>query len=206
MAKVTEPLLSVEASGRVGKQMIFRKGGIVTRYFKPKNPRTIAQQNHRIAFRNYYMASLTQAQADLLYAAIVHDHNDLYVPLTSLKRVLLPFGVYGAISPMTVDSYPYSVSVDRTMTFIKFFAAVRVLTTNNATNYWTVKLIRASDSTVIASFNTSGIAAGARTLFTVNSFGIASIASSAVAMFITCAKTGAPGGLELIGPELEVTL
>ena len=58
--------------------MIHRRGGIVTRYFTPKNPRTIAQQAHRTAFRNYYMASLTQAQADLLYSAIMHEHDDLY--------------------------------------------------------------------------------------------------------------------------------
>jgi hypothetical protein len=78
MAKVTNPLLSEDASGNFGKIFTFKRGAVVTKYFRPKNPKTVAQEAHRIAFRNYYMASLTQAQADLLYAAITHDHDGIY--------------------------------------------------------------------------------------------------------------------------------
>jgi hypothetical protein len=78
MAKVTDPLLSVSASGRVGRMMIHRFGGVVTKYHRPKNTNSILQIEHRAAFKAYYMSSLTQAQADLLYAAIIHEHDDLY--------------------------------------------------------------------------------------------------------------------------------
>ena len=78
MAKVQFPLLSRDASGRIGKQMVFRKGGIVTRWHQPTGAPTAAQLNHREAFRAYYMSALTQAQADLLYSSILHLHDDRY--------------------------------------------------------------------------------------------------------------------------------
>ena len=78
MAKVTNPLLSGDASGDFGKKIVFRKGGTVTRYHKPRNPRSPAQVAHRQAFKEYYMSALTQAAADLLYAALEHLHDDRY--------------------------------------------------------------------------------------------------------------------------------
>jgi hypothetical protein len=78
MAKVQFPLLSRDASGRIGKQMVFRKGGIVTRWHQPTGAPTAAQLNHREAFKAYYMSALTQAQADLLYSSILHLHDDRY--------------------------------------------------------------------------------------------------------------------------------
>lgn len=86
MAKVTNPLFSGDVSGKFGSQMIYRRGGVVTRVFSPRNPRTIAQQANRQAFKDLYMASLTQAQADLLYAAIVHLHDDRYSLLDHLHE------------------------------------------------------------------------------------------------------------------------
>lgn len=78
MAKVKFPLLSGGVSGKFGNQMIYRRGGVVTRMFRPRNPRSAAQEAHRLAFKEFYMAGLTQAQADLLYSAILHSHDDLY--------------------------------------------------------------------------------------------------------------------------------
>lgn len=75
MAKVTLPLLSGEARGQFGKAMIHRRGGVVTKYFTPRNPNSAAQAAQRAAFRRHYVTGLTQAQADLLYAMIVHQHN-----------------------------------------------------------------------------------------------------------------------------------
>lgn len=82
MAKVINPLLSGDARGQFGKQMIFRKGGVVTKMFAPRNPNSDAQQAQRLAFRRNFVTGLTQAQADLLYAAIIHQHDDLYSLLT----------------------------------------------------------------------------------------------------------------------------
>jgi hypothetical protein len=74
--------MSGDARGAFGKGIIFKRGGIVTRYFKPKNPNTDAQISHREAFRRYYMAGLTQSEADLLYAAIAHLHTGVYAPFS----------------------------------------------------------------------------------------------------------------------------
>lgn len=80
MAKVQYPLLSGDARGQIGKGLIFRRGGVVTKYFTPRNPNSPAQQAHRAQFRSYYMAGLTQAQADLLYSALSHLHDGIYAP------------------------------------------------------------------------------------------------------------------------------
>lgn len=74
MAKVEKPLFSEEVSGHFGKQMIFRRGGVVTRYFKPRDAKTDLQIAARLAFRNMVMNYITQEQADALYALISHGH------------------------------------------------------------------------------------------------------------------------------------
>jgi hypothetical protein len=43
MAKVTNPLLSVDASGQFAKAMVFQKGGKVRKYVVPANPQTVGQ-------------------------------------------------------------------------------------------------------------------------------------------------------------------
>lgn len=82
MAKVTNPLGGSDARGRLGKRMVFRRGGIVTRYHVPRNPNTIAQLNAREAFKELVMSYLTRDQADLIYSLLTHLHDDRY-PLLS---------------------------------------------------------------------------------------------------------------------------
>ena len=79
MAKVKYPLFSGDASGRFGKGMIFRRGGIVSRRFTPRNPQSAAQQAQRELFKEFSLRGLTQEQADLLYAAIMHLHDERYL-------------------------------------------------------------------------------------------------------------------------------
>jgi hypothetical protein len=249
MAKVSYPLQSGDVQGRFGRNWIHKKGGIVTRYFVPRDPRTIKQLAARDAFREMVMSGLTQAEADLLYAAIAHlheedysglehdhnwlysllshlhdsnyaalahDHNSLYsdlshlhdsvyVPLVALKRVLLPLGVYGAISPIASDAYPYSMSVDRTYVFVKWQQVVRVMTTNNSTNYWTVRLTRGIDGAEIAKIETKAMAASTFVASTVSSFSIPAIGLSDERLYVRVVKTGTPGTIELIGPLVEAT-
>jgi hypothetical protein len=81
MPKVTKPLFSGDVRGQFGKLLIFTRGGVVRRYFKPRNPKTEAQQAQREAFKEFIVPSLTQEQADLLYAAISHLHDDRYSQL-----------------------------------------------------------------------------------------------------------------------------
>lgn len=78
MPKVTGPLFSLKAVGQFGKSLIFKRGGIVVNYFKPRNPNSAAQQAQREIFKELYVMGLTQEQADLLYAAIAHLHDDRY--------------------------------------------------------------------------------------------------------------------------------
>jgi len=43
MAKVNGPLMSMEASGQIGKALVFQKGGTVRQYVVPANPQSTAQ-------------------------------------------------------------------------------------------------------------------------------------------------------------------
>lgn len=81
MPKVTSPLFSGDARGKFGRLLIFTRGGQVRIYFKPRNPNTPAQQAVREAFKEFSVPGLTQEQADLLYAAILHLHDDRYSQL-----------------------------------------------------------------------------------------------------------------------------
>jgi len=81
MAKVIHPLFSGDVRGSFGKHVIYRQGGVVTKYFVPRDPKSAAQLAQRAFFLEHYVGSLTQEQADLLYAAILHLHDDVYSPL-----------------------------------------------------------------------------------------------------------------------------
>lgn len=81
MPKVRGPLLSLKARGTFGKAIIYTRAGDARVYFKPRNPNSPAQQAQRQWFLEQYMAGLTQEQADLLYAAIAHLHDEIYSPL-----------------------------------------------------------------------------------------------------------------------------
>jgi len=100
MAKVKWPLFSGDASGAFGKKMIFRRGGVVSKMFWPRNPRSALQQAQRQAFKEFSLAGLTQEQADLLYAAILHLHASSYSALGhehSFGMVLPASGLNGTI-------------------------------------------------------------------------------------------------------------
>lgn len=81
MPKVRGPLLSRDARGQFARSLIFKRGGIVVNYFRPRNPNSEAQQAQRAFFLEEFVPGLTQEQADLLYAAIAHLHEDVYSPL-----------------------------------------------------------------------------------------------------------------------------
>ena len=51
MAKATSPLFAVEASGQVGKAIVYDRRGYVRMYTKPANPKTDGQGNIRTPFR-----------------------------------------------------------------------------------------------------------------------------------------------------------
>lgn len=82
MAKVINPLGGSDARGHIGRRFIFRRGGIATKYFVPRDPRTPAQLAARQAFKELVMSYLTREQADLIYSLITHDHDEFYSPLS----------------------------------------------------------------------------------------------------------------------------
>jgi hypothetical protein len=81
MPKVKYPLFSGDVRGQFGKSIIFTRGGVARKYFKPRDPKSAAQLAVREAFKEFVVAGLTQEQADLLYAAIGHLHDDRYSQL-----------------------------------------------------------------------------------------------------------------------------
>lgn len=118
MPKVTNPLFSGDARGKFGNLFIFTKGGQVRRYFKPRNPNTPAQQAVRQAFKEFSVPSLTQEQADLLYAMIQHLHDDRYSQLehshnyASIPQIFSHAPVirqFGEVIPYTLTLSKYQV-------------------------------------------------------------------------------------------------
>ena len=77
-------------------------------------------------------------------------------------------------------------------------------TTNDATNYWTIDLLRGDGST-IKSITTAAASANTATLSQSTTFDIASVGTADKLIYIRVTKTLAPGNLTLYGPTLEVT-
>ncbi len=50
MAKATAPLFAIEASGQIGKTVVYDRRGFVRIYTVPSNPKTAAQKNIRCQF------------------------------------------------------------------------------------------------------------------------------------------------------------
>lgn len=84
MVKLKNPLMSGDARGKFGNNLIYTRGGQARRYFKPRNPNSAAQRAQREAFKEFSVPGLTQEQADLLYATIAHLHDDRYSQLGHL--------------------------------------------------------------------------------------------------------------------------
>jgi hypothetical protein len=127
------------------------------------------------------------------------------VSLTTLQgRMFLPFGVYLAISPITVTpSDVYSASINRTMTMKKWEQAVYIATTNNGSNYWRIVIYNASGASK-HEINTSALAANTFSMLTVTSFSTAALSATDILIYIECVKVGSPGALYFYGPILEV--
>lgn len=115
----------------------------------------------------------------------------------------LSFG--GAYAPLAAEGYPYTATVDRTVTFVKWTLGLAVITTNDGSNYWKIRLERVSDNSVIKEVNTSALSADTFAQLTATTFDIASVGTAGVGLYIHCVKQGSPGNLYIIGPALEVS-
>lgn len=122
-------------------------------------------------------------------------------------RQWLPFSTYTHINPLSANpSYPFGVTIDRTMTLIKWAQMAYVATTNNASNHWRLTIIRQTDNAVIDEINTSAMSPDVSTLLTDTSFDISQVGAADTAIFIQCQKSGSPGNLYVQGPLVEVSV
>lgn len=113
------------------------------------------------------------------------DGAAIYLPW--VQRVLNPFPLASSGAGLCDQSQPWAVNI------LAFYCSVFVNTTNNGTNFWTIALINAV-GTVLASFNTSAIAAGAYTRFAVTS-GITQPSTTNPALIVIATATLSPGSI-----------
>lgn len=73
------PLMSGDAWKAFGKRLIFRRGGVVTRYFVPRDPKSAAQLAVRESFKENYVGSLTPEEKELLDALLAHEYLHSYL-------------------------------------------------------------------------------------------------------------------------------
>jgi hypothetical protein len=161
----------------------------------------------------YILHSLADAANDFLVAtgANVFARSTLAATKTLLgitsSVIFLPWIQYTDIQPLTSDEQrPFSATIDRTITFVKWAQAVRVSTTNNGSNYWHIKIIKCTAGTVIKEITTSAISANTNTLLSTTSFTVGSVGSADVGLYIEVYMTGSPGALFLFSPMVQVTV
>jgi BRCT domain type II-containing protein len=116
-------------------------------------------------------------------------------------------GVYVDVGPFTATGKnPYAQTIHASMTFKKWSQHALVLTTNNATSYWKIKLRRLSDGATIKEINTSTMTAGVSSVLTATSFDIANLVVENFGFYMEVNKNNTPGSLYVFGPAIEVEL
>jgi hypothetical protein len=139
-------------------------------------------------------------------AGLGDDDHTIYQELSKFEgRHYLPFGVNDAFNPHTANGNPYAATIDQTMTLIKWSNGIYLLGTNNGSNYWTINLVTLFGTTV-ATMNTSALSGGTGHLISTTSFSPSSVGTSDVILYMSCVKTGSPGGLYVYGPALQVSI
>lgn len=117
----------------------------------------------------------------------------------------LPFALYGAIAnTITATVSVYSCTLSRPVLLRYWYQTYYVSSPNDASNYWTINMIRLSDATTIASFTT--IAGGVATWTTDSQTGLGlSLTASHLAVYIRAVRTGSAGQLALMAPAVFAT-
>lgn len=102
-------------------------------------------------------------------------------------------------------SYPFTGSVFRDGIVVGWVQSLVVLTTNDASNYWTVSLRSWGTGSTIRSFNTAAYSPGTVTSRNDTGLSITISRSTDIGLYVYCTKTGSPGTLQLGGPAVFVT-
>lgn len=113
---------------------------------------------------------------------------DIYLPWT--QRVLNPFPLASSGTSWGDLIQPYPVRI------LAFYCSVIVLTTNDASNYWTIAL-KDDASATLASFDTHLIAASTTVRFTVLAASITQPGTTNPALKITPTATLSPGAIRI---------
>lgn len=113
----------------------------------------------------------------------------IYLPWS--QRVLNPFPLASSGGAICEQPQPWPVQI------LVFYCTVYVNTTNNGTNYWTIRLIDQAGST-LASFTTAAIAANTFTRFEVSGSGITQPGSTNTDLAITATATLSPGSIYIV--------
>lgn len=106
--------------------------------------------------------------------------------LPMVARVTQPLAANGV---MAHGTNPGGIKI------LKYMIGLRVITTNNGSNYWTVHLqkVDGTSYTLVGSVNTSALSAG--TWATVETTLNHSVDSAVDLLYIECQTTGSPGSL-----------
>jgi hypothetical protein len=116
----------------------------------------------------------------------------------------VPFVALAGAEPYAADAALYRAVVGRNLNLRRWWVAVSVDTTNDGTNYWTLRL-SAPLAGVLASVNTSAIAPDTWTTLTTATFALSAIlAATEPYLLIESIATGTPGALSL-APGLYAT-
>lgn len=131
-------------------------------------------------------------QARRLEQTEVIERPPLYLPFS--QRIINPFPLASSGGVWGDMAQPWAVNL------VAWYVTVTVITTNNATNFWTVALTDAAGST-LASFTTAAISVGVSTRVAVTSFVQPSASNPFVAIKATA--TLSPGSI-FIFPSLAL--
>jgi hypothetical protein len=123
---------------------------------------------------------------------------------TEIAQLYLPFAANVA-QPIAATNTLGIATVPRALSVVTFKIAALVITTNNASNYWTIKLVAQDGGLDItnATVNTSAVAADVWNVLTVTVG--TSVASTYDAIYAYATKTLNPGSLYWGAPLVTYT-
>jgi hypothetical protein len=118
---------------------------------------------------------------------------------------MLPFTPYGAttLAGITGTTPLVMAAIDRNLTLHRWTVTWNVTSANDASNYYTIRLISGNYG-VVASFNTIGGTVGPWNQNTITSFVGTAINAAGRYLYMDIVKTGSPAAINIASPIVEV--
>lgn len=125
------------------------------------------------------------------------ESRDLLLPMT---QIILTLGI--STSGATVAG----MVLTRTPIYInRFQANVRVNTTNDGSNYWTLELRTYPGAVAIATADTSALAPSSSVFSRITGSVGYNVPSGQIGLYVQATKTGSPGNLDILGILVSAT-